>query len=77
MTAAVRAAVIGPRPLVRQPSPHCTAPGCTRTDTATVDGVCGRRCSDHPPTFDPGHAVHLMVSGWPEDAFAYCRAPLP
>lgn len=30
----------------------CTYPGCGVQDTATVDGVHGRRCAEHPPTAD-------------------------
>jgi hypothetical protein len=57
------------------PSRGCTF--CGRPDTATVDAVHGRRCADHAPRFDPAHAVHLMVTGWPATAFAYCRVGLP
>lgn len=67
------------RPLspISDVSPHCTAPGCCRTDTATVDGVNGRRCDTHPPVFLPAYAVHLAVTGWPHTATAYCRSDLP
>lgn len=58
-------------------SKHCTADGCTRTDTQTVDGVHGRRCDQHPPTFEPAHAVDLAVKLGPAAALAYCRTDLP
>ena len=29
----------------------CTAPGCGTQQTSTLDGIHGRRCADHPPTF--------------------------
>ena len=46
---------------------------CNSQDTVQVDGVVGRRCADHPSTFDPHHAVALMVSGQPWAALAYVR----
>lgn len=33
----------------------CTYTGCGRGDTATVDGIRGRRCAEHPPEFSPKH----------------------
>ena len=51
----------------------CTYIGCTTQDTATVDGHYGRRCAQHPPTFDPNRAVALMAGGWPGTALAYVR----
>jgi hypothetical protein len=50
----------------------CTV--CDTQDTATVDGIHGRRCAAHPPTFDPAHAVNLMVRGLPGAALAYVRS---
>lgn len=70
-------AELRPSPRLYGVSPHCTADGCRRTDTATVDGHNGRRCGQHPPTFDPARAVHLMAAGWTAAALAYCRAGLP
>jgi hypothetical protein len=52
----------------------CTAPGCGTQNTVTLDGVHGRRCAEHPPTFDPAHAVELAVDGRLETALGYCRA---
>lgn len=60
-----------------QPSPHCTYPGCTRTDCSTADGVHGRRCIEHPPTFEAIHAVDLAIKLGPAAALAYCRSDLP
>lgn len=78
MTAPTPAEIL-PRPWagIEPPAEHCTAPGCTTTDTATVDGRWGRRCAEHPPTFDPTYAVHLAVRLGPEAAFTYCRTDLP
>lgn len=56
-------------------SEGCTV--CKTQDTATADGVNGRRCETHPPTFDPGHAVHLAIAGWRLSAFAYARTEFP
>lgn len=53
----------------------CTV--CGSQDTTTVDGVCGRRCADHPPTFDPEHAVKLAARVSTEAAVAYVRTELP
>lgn len=56
--------------------PYTSGPGCTvcgSADTATVDGINGRRCADHPPTFDPERAVDLAVRGLPGAAMAYVR----
>lgn len=52
----------------------CTHPDCAREDTTTVDGHNGRRCAEHPPTFDPDRAVVLMVAAGPDTALAYVRA---
>ena len=54
----------------------CTAPGCGTQNTTTVDGVHGRRCAEHPPTFDPARAVHLAMSGRLDTALGYCRTDL-
>jgi hypothetical protein len=62
----------------RPPVPqHCTATGCDRDDTATVDGVHGRRCPEHPPTFSRDHATNLLLDGRPAAALAYLRTELP
>lgn len=50
---------------------------CGTADTATVDGVHGRRCAEHPPVFDPAHAVRLAVGGQLTDALRYCRQVAP
>jgi hypothetical protein len=54
----------------------CTAPDCGTQDTVTLDGVHGRRCAQHPPTFDVDRAVQLAVSGQLETALGYCRTAL-
>lgn len=46
---------------------------CGNPVTATVDGVCGRRCADHPPRFQAERAVEMLVRGWPGAAMAYVR----
>lgn len=61
-----------PDPLHR-PVLRCTYRGCDSTDIATLDGINGRRCADHPPTFDPDTAVELMRRGLPGAALAYVR----
>lgn len=50
---------------------------CGTQDTATVDGVCGRRCAQHPPTFRPRHAVNLAITLGAPTAMAYVRTELP
>lgn len=55
----------------------CTQLGCHTQDTATVDGVYGRRCATHPPTFDSHRAVRLAATGWLRTALAYCRTEFP
>jgi len=42
-------------------------------EAATVDGICGKRCEDHAPTFDPQTAVELMRRGLPGAALSYLR----
>lgn len=54
----------------------CTAPDCGTQDTVTLDGVHGRRCAEHPPTFNPTIAVELAVAGQLADAYGYCRTHL-
>lgn len=44
---------------------------CGATDTATVDLFSGRRCTAHPPTFDPHVATRIALAGWPSTATAY------
>lgn len=53
----------------------CTV--CGTEDTATVDGVSGRRCATHPPAFQPDRAVELAVTGDLPSALAYCRTTFP
>jgi hypothetical protein len=50
------------------------APGqrCGTEHTVTLSWL-GRRCTEHPPSFDPQRAVALMVDGWTDTAFGYCR----
>lgn len=55
----------------------CTHPGCGSHDTSTIDAVHGRRCTTHPPTFDPHHAVGLALRGAPGSALAACRVIFP
>lgn len=55
----------------------CTFTGCGTQDTATVDGHHGRRCTQHPPTFEPAQAVNLAIKLSPAAAFSYCRTELP
>jgi hypothetical protein len=50
---------------------------CHTQDTATVDGFHGRRCANHPPTFDPDRAVRLHLAGHPGAALAYVRTTFP
>jgi len=52
----------------------CTV--CRTQDTATLDGVHGRRCAEHPPTFDPYRAVQLAITGRLGTALGYCRTEL-
>jgi hypothetical protein len=54
----------------------CTASGCGTQDTVTLDGVHGRRCAQHPPTFDPARAVELAVTGRLDTALGYCRTEM-
>lgn len=54
-------------------TPGCSVPGCVQ-EAATVDGIRGRRCTDHKPTFDPAKAVEIAVNGLPGAAGAYVRA---
>lgn len=64
----------------RRPERATTTSGCTACgspDTATVDGVCGRRCVACPPTFQPEHAVALAVTRGTATALAYVRTSLP
>src|SRR5690348_10110464 len=63
--------VTEPGPLHR-PIPGCTS--CGSPETVTVDGINGKRCADHPPTFDPSTAVELMRRGLPGAAGAYIRS---
>ena len=53
------------------PPPTCSS--CGSQDVATVDGICGHRCADCRPTFDPTTAVELMRRGLPGAAGAYLR----
>jgi hypothetical protein len=53
----------------------CTADGCKSQDTATVDGIHGRRCLAHAPVFDPTVAVELMRTDLGA-AVDYCRGGL-
>jgi hypothetical protein len=53
----------------------CTFPGCGVQDTVTCCGRLGRRCADHPPVFDPEHAVALMTVDLGA-AVDYCRTGL-
>lgn len=73
-----RAAIPDTRDLDAPPilfgSRHCTHPSCTRQDTATADGVCGRRCAQHPPAFDPAHAVECCRRLGIRAALAYIGA---
>ena len=46
---------------------------CNTQQTVLVDGYGGRRCADHPTTFDPQRAVDLMLDGMPATAFSYVR----
>lgn len=55
----------------------CTATDCRRTDTVTLDGVHGRRCPEHPPTFDPTYAVELARSSGLPAALGYLRTDFP
>jgi hypothetical protein len=41
----------------------CTAVGCGTQNTATVDGVWGRRCARHPPRYSPGQLLRLLNAG--------------
>lgn len=59
---------------LHRPVLRCTARDCDSTDIATVDGITGRRCATHPPTFDPDTAVELMRRGLPGAALAYVRS---
>lgn len=52
----------------------CTV--CGTQDTATVDGVCGRRCAAHPPGYLPDVALAQVDRGDSRGAFAYLRAAL-
>lgn len=52
----------------------CRVCGTERTET--VDGVCGRRCAEHPPEFSPRHAVNLAISLGPAAAATYIRTDL-
>lgn len=54
----------------------CTAPGCGKQKTLTVDVVWGRRCAAHSPRFHPGHAVDLARSLGITAAMRYIRTPL-
>lgn len=45
-------------------------------DGVTVDGISGRRCSEHAPTFDAAKAVQMAVTGWTDTASAYCRSEI-
>ena len=40
---------------------------------ATVDGINGRRCTDHAPVFDVDKCVELAAAGFPGAALAYLR----
>lgn len=54
--------------------PGCTAKGCSTQATVTVDARHGRRCADHPPTYDRGWAMALVDLGLAGEACAYLRA---
>lgn len=47
---------------------------CQSTQTVTVDGVCGRRCSAHPPAYSREYRNRLCKAGDYHGAFAYLRA---
>jgi hypothetical protein len=51
----------------------CTFPGCASQQTDSLSHL-GRRCTEHPPVFDPARAVELVRDGWPDTAMAYIRA---
>lgn len=57
----------------RWSKPGCSVPDC-KQEAATVDGIRGRRCEQHPPRFDPAKAVEIAVNGLPGAAGAYVRA---
>jgi hypothetical protein len=50
---------------------HCTQPA------ATIDGVNGRRCADHPPTYSRDYLRHLIALGMRGTALSYLRAQRP
>lgn len=54
-----------------QPSMGCTV--CGSNQTATADGINGRRCSSHPPTFSGATAVLLMRRAGVRAALVYLR----
>lgn len=56
------------------PGEGCTT--CGSTDTATVDGVSGRRCGQHPPGYSRAHALGLVDRGDVRGATAHLRAAL-
>lgn len=57
-----------------QPSNGCSVRTCQSPDTATVDGINGRRCAAHPPTFDGTECLRLMRAAGHREALRYLRS---
>ncbi len=60
--------------LIDEGCEHTSENGCCGQPAATMDGVHGRRCAQHPPTYSRPYALAAVDRGDVQLACAHLRA---